>query len=83
MGAAILLSLVLATLGYGSPRLAEPAADWAARVPDAFREAEYKLRVLKQPMQEVTKATELLSKAANWMEQKKCNRLKSRVMPGR
>lgn len=64
VGAAILLSLVLATLGYGVSRLAEPAADWAARVPDAFREAEYKLRVFKQPMQEVSKATELLSKAA-------------------
>ena len=64
VGAAILLSLVVATLGYGVSRLAEPAADWAARVPDAFREAEYKLRVFKQPMQEVTKATELLSKAA-------------------
>ena len=64
VGAAILLSLVLATLGYGVARLAEPASDWAARVPDAFREAEYKLRVFKEPMQEVTKATELLTKAA-------------------
>ena len=71
VGAAILLSLVLATLGYGVSRLAEPAADWAARVPDAFREAEYKLRVVKKPMQEVTKATELISKAANWMGPKK------------
>lgn len=63
LGAAILLSLVIAILGYGVSRLAEPAFDWAARLPDAFREAEYKLRVFKQPMQEVTKATELFSKA--------------------
>ncbi len=64
VGAAILLSLVLALLGYGVSRLAEPASDWAAKVPDAFREAEYKLRVFKEPMQEVSKATELLTKAA-------------------
>lgn len=65
LSAAILLSLLIAVLGYGVSRLAEPAADWAARVPDAFRLAEYKLRVFKQPMQDVTKATELLSKAAD------------------
>ena len=63
VGAAILLSLVVAMLGYGVSRLAEPASDWATRVPEAFREAEYKLRVFKKPMQEVTKATEILSKA--------------------
>lgn len=64
VSAAILLSLVVAFVGYGGSRLAEPASDWATRVPEAFREAEYKLRVIKQPMQDVTKATELLSKAA-------------------
>jgi predicted PurR-regulated permease PerM len=63
VSAAILLSLVVATVGYGGSRLAEPASDWAARVPDAFRQAESKLRVFKEPMQEVTKATELLTKA--------------------
>ncbi len=63
VGAAILLSLVVGVLGYGVSRLAEPASDWAARVPDAFRQAESKLRVFKEPMQEVTKATELLAKA--------------------
>jgi predicted PurR-regulated permease PerM len=64
VSAAILLALVVAFVGYGGSRLAEPASDWAARVPEAFREAEYKLQVFKQPMQDVTKATELLSKAA-------------------
>ena len=47
VSAAILLSLVVATLGFGVSRLAEPASDWAARVPDAFRQAESKLRVFK------------------------------------
>jgi len=71
VGAAILLSLLVIVLGYGVSRLAEPASDWATRVPDAFRETEYKLQVFKKPMQDVTKATELLSKAATLDEAKK------------
>ena len=78
VGAAILLSLALAILGYGISRLAEPASDWAARVPEAFREAEYKLRVFKQPMQEVSKATELLSKAATLDGAKKVQQVEVR-----
>ncbi len=65
IGAALLLSAIITVFGFGVARLAEPAADWAARLPDAFLEAEYKLRVLKKPMQEVTKATDLISKAVN------------------
>jgi len=71
VGAAILLSAVVFVLGSGVSRLAEPAGEWAARAPEAFREAEYKLRVLKKPMQDMTKATELISKAANFEETKK------------
>lgn len=37
----------------------------------AFREAEVKLRVLKKPMQEMSKATELFAKAAAFDESKK------------
>ena len=63
VSAAIFLSLLIAALGFGVTRLAEPASEWASRVPEAFREAEYKLRVIKQPMQDMTKATEMLAKA--------------------
>lgn len=71
LGATILLSLFVAVLGYGTSRLAEPAAEWTMKVPVALREAEFKLQVFKKPMQEVTKATELLSKAAALDEPKK------------
>lgn len=71
IGAAILLSSVILVLGGGISRFAEPAAEWAAKAPDALREAEYKLRVLKKPMQEVNKATELISKATTLEEAKK------------
>lgn len=65
IGAALLLSMIVLILAYGLSRLGEPAAEWIAKAPAAFTEAEYKLRVLKKPMQEMTKATDLLSKAAS------------------
>ncbi len=71
VGAAILLSAVVFVLGSSVSRLAEPAGEWVARAPEAFREAECKLRVLKKPMQDMTKATELISKATNFEEAKK------------
>lgn len=71
VGAAILLALFVAVVGYGVARLAEPATEWAVKVPKTFREAEYKLQVLKKPMQDMTKATEFLSKAATLDEAKK------------
>jgi predicted PurR-regulated permease PerM len=71
VGAAILLALFVAVTGYGVSRLAEPAAEWAVKVPHAFREAEYKLQVIKKPMQEMNKATEFISKAAALDEAKK------------
>lgn len=70
-GAALLLSVMIFVIVYGVSRLAEPASEWAARAPDAFSEAEYKLRVIKKPMQEVNKATELLTKATKLDETKK------------
>jgi predicted PurR-regulated permease PerM len=71
IGAALLLSMVVLILAYGLSRLAEPAAEWIAKAPDALIEAEYKLSMLKKPMQEMTKATDLLSKAANPEESKR------------
>jgi predicted PurR-regulated permease PerM len=71
LGAALLLAMIICIVGYGITRLAEPAAQWAAKAPEAFGEAEYKLRVLKKPMQEMNKASEALSKATNLEESKK------------
>ncbi len=71
LGAALLLVLLVASLGYGVSRLSEPAAEWVERAPAALREAEHKLRVLKKPMQEMSKATELFAKATTLDESKK------------
>ncbi|MCE7976221.1 MAG: AI-2E family transporter [Nitrospira sp. NTP1] len=50
-------------LVYGVLRLAEPAAEWSTKVPVALHTVEYKIQAVKKSMQDVTKATELLSKA--------------------
>ncbi|MCC2643330.1 MAG: conserved rane protein of unknown function [Nitrospira sp.] len=78
VGAALLLALFIAIAGYGMSRLAGPAAEWAVKVPHAFREAEYKLQVIKKPMQDVTKATELLTQAAELNEGKKVQQVEVR-----
>ena len=71
VGAALFLSMFVLVLAYGLSRLGEPAAEWIAKAPAAFTEAEYKLRVLKKPMEEMSKATDLLSKAASPDDSKK------------
>ncbi|HJU05448.1 MAG TPA: AI-2E family transporter [Nitrospiraceae bacterium] len=71
VGAALVLLTLLAVVGYGAYRLSEPAAQWMAEAPRAFRQVEYKLRALKKPVEEVSRATEQLGKIANIGEPKK------------
>lgn len=75
VAAVMLLSSVIVGLGYGVSRLAEPAAEWMGKTPQAFREAEYKLRVIKKPMQELNKASELIATATNLDEVKKVQKV--------
>lgn len=75
VGAAVLLTLVVTGLVYGASRLAEPAAEWSTKVPVALRTVEYKIQAVKKSMQDVTKATELLSKATALDEAKKVQRV--------
>ncbi|HET6675234.1 MAG TPA: AI-2E family transporter [Nitrospiraceae bacterium] len=78
IGAAVLLSVGVFVVAYGLSRLAEPAAEWIAKAPDALSAAEYKLRVLKKPMQEMSKASDLISKATNPDESKKVQQVEVR-----
>jgi len=75
VSATLLLSVVVFGLGYGITLLAEPATGWLEKAPHAFREAEYKLRVIKKPMQELNKAGELIATAATLDEAKKVQRV--------
>lgn len=62
VGAAIILVAVAGVVGYGAYRLSEPATEWLAKAPGAFRQVEYKIRALKKPMEEMSKATALVEK---------------------
>jgi predicted PurR-regulated permease PerM len=71
LGAALLLGLFVTGLVFGVLRLAEPAAEWSTKLPVALHTVEYNIQAFKKSMQDVTKATELLSKAAALDEAKK------------
>jgi len=75
VSATLLLSIVVFGLGYGMTFLAEPAAGWLEKAPHVFREAEYKLRVIKKPMQELNKASELIATATTLNEAKKVQKV--------
>lgn len=55
--ALVLLSLLGATV-FGVYRLAGPASDWLERAPRTMRQAEYRLRGLRESMEEVRQAAE-------------------------
>jgi predicted PurR-regulated permease PerM len=75
VSATFLLSIVVIGLGYGVTLLSEPATDWLEKAPHVFREAEYKLRVIKKPMQELNKAGELIATATALDEVKKVQKV--------
>jgi predicted PurR-regulated permease PerM len=64
LGAALVLLAVGSVVGYGVYRLSEPAAEWLAKAPGAFRQIEYKIGALKKPMEEMGRATALVEKMA-------------------
>lgn len=53
--ALVLLSLLIAT-GFGVYRLSTPASDWLERAPRTLRQAEYRLRGLRESVQKVQEA---------------------------
>jgi predicted PurR-regulated permease PerM len=56
-GAAIVLLWLIALLGYGISRLAEPAAGWLEKAPYSLQELKQKLLPLKKPMEKVAQAS--------------------------
>jgi predicted PurR-regulated permease PerM len=65
LGAAVVLILFISGAGYAVTALSEPATEWIARGPSAFRQIERRLRVLKQPLAQVTQATESVEQLAS------------------
>ena len=58
VGAALVVVLLLAGIGWGAYELAAPAQRWAAIAPDSFAKAQGKLRGIIRPMQQVSKNVE-------------------------
>ena len=63
-GAAVVLTALLCTMGYGVSKLAEPAAQWIERAPATLGELEHKLRALKKSFEGVSKAAQKVEEIA-------------------
>src|SRR6185436_14844897 len=57
-GAGVVLVAVIALTVFAILALSAPATEWMQRGPSAFKQIEQRLRVVKQPLEQVTKATE-------------------------
>jgi predicted PurR-regulated permease PerM len=63
VGAALVVVLLLAGIGWGAYELAAPAQRWAAIAPESFGKAQGKLRGIIRPMQQVSKNMEQAASA--------------------
>jgi predicted PurR-regulated permease PerM len=63
LGAACVVLLLLAGMGWGAYELATPAQRWAAVAPESFAKAQGKLRGIIRPMQQVSKNVEQAASA--------------------
>jgi predicted PurR-regulated permease PerM len=58
VGAALILFVLLGTLGFGIYQLTLPARDWMVKLPETARQIDRKLKGIKQSVQEMNKATQ-------------------------
>ncbi|HEY3166347.1 MAG TPA: AI-2E family transporter [Candidatus Binatia bacterium] len=65
LGAVLVVGCLLGGLGVGIYRLALPARDWMAKLPEAARQIEGKLKDVKQSVREVTKAGQEVDRLTN------------------
>jgi predicted PurR-regulated permease PerM len=62
VGAAVVLAMGVAGVGYGIFALSAPAAEWVARIPESLTTLEHHFRVLKEPVEQMQKTEEAISK---------------------
>jgi predicted PurR-regulated permease PerM len=63
VGAALLLAVLVGSAGTGLTYLAEPASEWMETAPQRLRQAEYRLRGLTEPLEEMQEAADEVSDA--------------------
>lgn len=69
-GAAIVLVAFLTFAGYVATALSAPASEWMSRAPSIFRQIDHRLRAVKEPLAQVTEATESVEDIADVDAQK-------------
>jgi predicted PurR-regulated permease PerM len=64
-GAALVLTAVVAGVGYGIFALSSPAAEWVGKLPESLSTLESHLKELKEPVAQMQKAEETISKLSD------------------
>lgn len=62
VSAALVLAVILGAAGYGVYALAQPAAEWVDRMPLTLSHLAERLKILREPVEQVQQAGEALSK---------------------
>jgi len=65
LGAALILGGLVATVFFGAQLLIEPATEWAGRMPEMSLQLERKLRVVRQPMEELAQVADSVERLAS------------------
>jgi predicted PurR-regulated permease PerM len=64
VSATVILVALVGAVGYSAYALSGPASEWLARAPESVKSVESKLRKLRRPVEQVSKAAEQVEKAA-------------------
>lgn len=65
VGAALVLAIGIAGVGYGIFSLSAPAAEWIVRIPESLATLERHFRVIKAPVEQMQKAEETISQLSD------------------
>ena len=64
IGAALVVLSIVAAVGAGGYFLAEPAQQWVMKAPQSLAAANFKIRKLRRPMEQVSKSADQMARAA-------------------
>ena len=71
LGAALILLVMLGSLGFGAYQLASPLSAWMEKLPETARQLERKLQNIKQSVRAVNKASQEVDRLTNISETEK------------